>query len=371
MTDTTMHTERWQVSFSRPQSVLSDLRDFSEVVGGCDGLFSDVLECLDRLQESSGNRDDCLAMLDETRSRAGVVYQRAIESRVAQWDIKCTRAELKRLSQVWSELKEMYDDAVSNAPIVSGGRSGRSSAVSSTSDYSIPSTMMGRGSPTSRRGKSHGPFLLPRTPSRPSVSTSTTALFPKKMGQRSASGPITLDALRSKSTLHNSTFSSRLRTLSTASSGDPPLPIVGSPRKGRSASAQHRRPSSPATSEASTSSYRAREWSRSPSLRSTFPRAPRTSFGQFHSPPPRPAVPRKYVANPSNRLDVAVGNVVNRLPVNVNVEAVENGWKDQSGRYWIGDSDPKLCFCRILRSQTVMVRVGGGWVEFSRCISFI
>ena len=42
-------------------------------------------------------------------------------------------------------------------------------------------------------------------------------------------------------------------------------------------------------------------------------------------------------------------------------------WKDQSGRYWIGaEGRAKLCFCRILRSQTVMVRVGGGWVELSR-----
>jgi hypothetical protein len=32
-----------------------------------------------------------------------------------------------------------------------------------------------------------------------------------------------------------------------------------------------------------------------------------------------------------------------------------DGWEDKSGRYWIGDEDPRLCFCRILRSHTVMV----------------
>lgn len=37
----------------------------------------------------------------------------------------------------------------------------------------------------------------------------------------------------------------------------------------------------------------------------------------------------------------------------------------ESGKYWIGQP-PKLCFCRILRSKTVMVRVGGGWVELSK-----
>ena len=42
-------------------------------------------------------------------------------------------------------------------------------------------------------------------------------------------------------------------------------------------------------------------------------------------------------------------------------------WKDQSGRYWIGaEGRAKLCFCRILRSQTVMIRIGGGWVELSQ-----
>lgn len=37
----------------------------------------------------------------------------------------------------------------------------------------------------------------------------------------------------------------------------------------------------------------------------------------------------------------------------------------ETGRYWIGEP-PKLCYCRILRSRTVMVRVGGGWVELSK-----
>ena len=38
----------------------------------------------------------------------------------------------------------------------------------------------------------------------------------------------------------------------------------------------------------------------------------------------------------------------------------------QTGQYWIGaQGRAKLCFCRILQSQTVMVRVGGGWSELS------
>jgi hypothetical protein len=90
------------------------------------------------------------------------------------------------------------------------------------------------------------------------------------------------------------------------------------------------------------------------------------SFGSVSHRSQTPPARKKYVANPSSKLDVAVGKVVNDLPVNINIEAVLDGWKDRSGKYWIGDENPKLCFCRILRSQTVMVRVGGGWVELSR-----
>ena len=65
---------------------------------------------------------------------------------------------------------------------------------------------------------------------------------------------------------------------------------------------------------------------------------------------------------------MAVGDVVNQLPVGINIEGITETWRDQSGKYWIGNQDPKLCFCRILRSQTVMVRVGGGWTELSKYV---
>lgn len=46
-------------------------------------------------------------------------------------------------------------------------------------------------------------------------------------------------------------------------------------------------------------------------------------------------------------------------------------YKDMIGSYWIGaEGRAKLCFCRILRSRTVMVRVGGGWVELSKYVCF-
>ncbi|ORZ11801.1 hypothetical protein BCR42DRAFT_453763 [Absidia repens] len=38
----------------------------------------------------------------------------------------------------------------------------------------------------------------------------------------------------------------------------------------------------------------------------------------------------------------------------------------QVGKYWIGNSHPRLIYCRILKSNVVMARVGGGWVELSQ-----
>ena len=68
---------------------------------------------------------------------------------------------------------------------------------------------------------------------------------------------------------------------------------------------------------------------------------------------------------------MAVGKVVNSLPLSVNIERAVVAPTDSkksydSGKYWIGAPEPKLCFCRILRSNTVMVRVGGGWEELSK-----
>ncbi|KZP00049.1 hypothetical protein CALVIDRAFT_320433 [Calocera viscosa TUFC12733] len=103
------------------------------------------------------------------------------------------------------------------------------------------------------------------------------------------------------------------------------------------------------------------------SMSSSWSRTPRQSFGSPMLPAREAPKKRQYVANPKNKLDVAVGNVINRLPVNVSVRPLP-GWRDQSGRYYIGDGHPKPYFCRILRSQTVMVRVGGGWMELSKFI---
>lgn len=43
-----------------------------------------------------------------------------------------------------------------------------------------------------------------------------------------------------------------------------------------------------------------------------------------------------------------------------------DGTNNEIGRYVIGDLEPKVCHCRILKNNQVMVRVGGGWCELSK-----
>ncbi|KAL9537188.1 hypothetical protein MBANPS3_012002 [Mucor bainieri] len=75
--------------------------------------------------------------------------------------------------------------------------------------------------------------------------------------------------------------------------------------------------------------------------------------------------PETYVADPKNDLDVALGDIINDSPYKMLVKMVPG----EVGKYWFGDVNPKLAYCRILRSRMVMVRVGGGWVELSQFLS--
>ena len=69
-----------------------------------------------------------------------------------------------------------------------------------------------------------------------------------------------------------------------------------------------------------------------------------------------------YIPNPEDQLDVEVARIVNACPVKIKVSMVEG----EPGKYMFGEVEPKLCYCRILRSRMVMVRVGGGWAELSK-----
>ncbi|KAF1802077.1 hypothetical protein V8B55DRAFT_1377156 [Mucor lusitanicus] len=69
-----------------------------------------------------------------------------------------------------------------------------------------------------------------------------------------------------------------------------------------------------------------------------------------------------YVADPDNDLDMEIGRIVNETPYRVKVKMVPG----EVGRYWFGNLNPKLAYCRVLKSKMVMVRVGGGWTELSQ-----
>ncbi|KAK9727683.1 hypothetical protein K7432_001617 [Basidiobolus ranarum] len=77
-----------------------------------------------------------------------------------------------------------------------------------------------------------------------------------------------------------------------------------------------------------------------------------------------PTSPNNYIPDPKDPLDVEVARIVNCCPLRITITKA-----NESGRYWIGEVDPKLCYCRILNSKMVMVRVGGGWAELSRYLS--
>ncbi|KAG0264888.1 actinin alpha 2 [Actinomortierella ambigua] len=49
-----------------------------------------------------------------------------------------------------------------------------------------------------------------------------------------------------------------------------------------------------------------------------------------------------------------------------NAKALGFNAGSEDGRYVFGDIEPKTCYCRILRSRKVMVRVGGGWVDLAK-----
>ncbi|KAK0498555.1 hypothetical protein EDD18DRAFT_1104080 [Armillaria luteobubalina] len=252
-------------------------------------------------------------------------------------------AERERVLQAWSELRDMAQDRVTapksrpSSVISSGhnssGRNSRISIVGTRQPSKKSATYSNLSVPSSSRGSLP---LPPSTPSRRAISGSTqtpsrsVSRISNVTSNRSTSGPISL---------YGSTFASRQRTTSLSSNLKAETPPRGTPSRAHMHTPSLKRSSTPGHSDMSVSNVGSRpssSWSRAPRI--SFPRG---STSQKR--PPLPSAPRKtYVANPKSKLDVAVGDVVNNLPVGINIEGVS--WKDQSGKYWIGDNDPKLCF---------------------------
>jgi len=350
------------------RALLGRLKNLGEVSDGitkCDDAFSDLLEHADTYPApppsaqlaSSHVSDPRLPCEEQLKSR--LAFCKDVMDDLGRLckpvnDDQRIAVEQVRIQQTWQELALMCTDRLN------GTRSRPPSSVSSAGGrgtISVVTLSTQRKPKPSLGGSGPRPAVKEKTPRRSMSGINEPLRPPSNMSMRSVSGP------NPNSSLYNPTFASRQRTTSLASiqlTGNNtfkrPMSPLAVPRSAT------KRVVSPTFSDASNKSLAS-----TPS-RSTWARAPRQSFGtvpkNFQA---NPAPKRKpYVANPTSKLDVAVGNVVNNFRLPVTVQVASTSWQDQSGKYWIGDVEPKLCFCRILRSQMVMVRVGGGWCELSK-----
>lgn len=389
--------------------LVRDLADMSTSAQLCDQAFSDLLEHIDSypsppmgsLVSAHATKlrlppeEQLAARLSFTRS--AVAEMKSKFASVA-YDSRAI-TEKNRVEQTWGELEDMANDIDGGkrsrpSSVISSGRSSRASISSSHSATKSSGSDKRDGySNLSVRSSARGPstrgrYLSPAHPvSRRAFSGSSdtpsrsTSRLSTVSSARSVSGPGSSSSAKPLT----STFASRQRVSSLSSNASsfatPMRSNVGTPSRPRAQTGQTKRTVSPTFSDGSSmSNSHSRSYSlsnsrsqgppaRSTSSMSTWSRAPRQSLPlpTFQTPPRKSAQPKKtYIANPKNKLDVAVGDVVNKLPVNINISLVPETWNDQSGKYWIGEQEPKLCFCRILRSRTVMIRVGGGWVELSQ-----
>ncbi|KAN0126604.1 hypothetical protein V8E52_000244 [Russula decolorans] len=374
------------------------LARFGSLVQDCDHALSDLLEHIDSYPApplgplaASYVSSSMLPPEDQLHSR--LAFTKDLIDKLEKEFANVANepkasSERQRVVQTWAELESMALDRIngrrsrppsamsSGRASVSGHRLMHQKKSSHYSTLSANPSTRGRG-PTvppahpsaSSRRVSHKADPMPM-PNRCSSRLSVVS------NNRSVSGP-----MGSSSRLFSSTFASRQRTTSLNSTASSPIANNSVGKKPLEQAHPHplrasltRRAVSPTPSNASVVSHSV-SGSRRPS-HPTWGRPPPLPSSNSHRLPPRskPPLPSRqpYVANPKSKLDVAVGDVVNNLPedVDIKVEVAQDTytWQDRSGKYWIGGEDPRLCFCRILRSQTVMVRVGGGWMELSKFI---
>lgn len=388
------------------------LAAFSSSSTTCDNALSDLLEHLDSypappLETTAPHQSDPSlspeGQLSDRVGFTGAQIDAMKEAARGLGDDERVAAERTRLQQTWTELWEMSMDKINGIPsrppssvhtpsetgsqryinlnieadFTPIGKQGSFSSLRRSRATSSLSNLAAAPSPTAASHPPHLGIGLGRSPRSISINkTPIPSRSSSRVSTRSISGPIASSSKPGgppssfSGNVHGSTFSSRQRTMSNASTAG-----ESSTTPRRMGVSRGRIPSgmmTPTGNEFSSPS--------APGTRSAFAslgRTPKSSLANSTSGPSRstplrspmeqPVRKRKqYIPNQKHRVDVAVAKVVNELDPEYNVTVEPVSWKDQSGKYWIGDKDPKLCFCRILRSQTVMVRVGGGWVELSK-----
>jgi hypothetical protein len=407
--DTLLNAELTSLRFEVDNSVilmahLTRLTEFTSRLAVCDGALSELLNHVDSYPALPDSEDVVHHFSDPKESPNAQMGARLKFTEAAVNELKaCAESlvddgrvveESNRIQQTWGELYDMANDCLIEVPSRPSTSTSLSSVASVRRRTLVPSasdpspldlsTRRGPSTPRMRIGSQSAlaPFQI----------TPSTRRSSSRISNRSVSGPMLSTPKTPANQPTHGVLRVRERTTSTSSSATSGGIFGTSSRLLASTFSSRQRAygASPSLSPQLRPESRRQSYTnlnsrgpsrgpspsppiRAPSRNGTWGKAPRASFGatlprNFKSPsvePPASKPRRTYIPNPMNKLDVAVGAVVNQLPVEINIEALPD-WKDQSGKYWIGDEDPKLCYCRILRSCTVMVRVGGGWVELSR-----
>ncbi|WVQ73988.1 hypothetical protein IAR50_003569 [Cryptococcus sp. DSM 104548] len=348
------------------QSMLPRLKQlvmFSTAVEGCDAAFNSLLEVVDNYGQHQKS-----FLLSEHR-RVEILLQDVFQlAEPVEKDPRVAR-EVKRLCNTRKDLKALVDECLDPSKKTNiddaASEMTRADSVMSMASTILPQTPSQSFSRLPRLSnsalKSRGTPNMHTTPLRVSAS-----LQAPTQSSRNRSVSDTPNRVLYGSPGDTSSLPTRARaSLPLHTTGVPPVPGLPDDRRFRKSSIPMRARLSNTTSLSSLAISPQSSGKQPPQLRRTGP----LPSGLGH-----PRVKREYVANPKNKLDVAVGKIVNKLDVAVPVRPVNQNpphrveeYQDLSGQYWIGsEGKAKLCFCRILRSRTVMVRVGGGWMELSK-----
>nr|ACZ80634.1 conserved hypothetical protein [Cryptococcus depauperatus] len=354
------------IYYQRLLSKLKDLAEFGQCVDYCDTTFNQLLEIVDEYNDSYKTR------LLELQDIGEHTFQSMMDASELVKRDRRVIGEVKRLARTRRDLDILTEDCLYAARKDTDVNDAALDITRTESVISIASTVYPY-SPASSR--SHLPRLsmsgikcTPRSTStplqtfpRPYPNTLTSANFARN---RAISDTPSRILLGGSHTVSGSSLTRSRGYLDSNGLADI-FKNAQEPEVRPFKSSTTVRPRLSKTQSASATSGNSQPLHGFSQRLRRIRRLPSTSFKKS----------KEYIPDPQNKLDVAVGKIVNKLDFDIPVRAATQtsttmkpvGWQDQSGQYWIGlEGKAKLCFCRILRSRMVMVRVGGGWVELSK-----
>lgn len=379
---------------SRKQASLTNIAQlaaFQDKVRQADDALSSLLDTIDQNPESQGSTGDTSYATSKRSSERSALATSLLsaadkittvrKAAVKVLHDKRVTSAVKRLEDSYAELLALADDVDRRVPSPPS-----SSASYEKSRYSKPGVDSSRvhGLKATFTNASSSELSAPRVarsssasisgstvrPSNSTASKSRSSLRPETDTPRRrviSEGPVSMK--RGATVPRSFNFATATEDLKSRSGQKqmlpPPLPMSRSTSAGSEAST---RLASDLGRSLDSSSTVARGFSSNlpaPTPRRRSSNSARTK-GEEHrmfTPDDDDQHPGTYEADPSRRVDVQIGKIVNELDLHVPIHPAEGSWNDESGMYWIGDAATgRLYFCRILRS-IVMVRVGGGWLN--------